>query len=74
MKKNITEVNSIAWHERNLNNVILTCEKQLKEINDLNKKLDKSLIGARRLELQIETAKKEGKDKFDADKYLVNRK
>lgn len=67
------EINSIGWHEKNLNHMksYLESEREhLKRVQDKFLDLDSSY---KKYLLQLETAKKEGKTKFDRERYLKKR-
>lgn len=64
----------LAWHELNLKNAESWLKRQEQELARMQLRIerDRAEIAFRRL--QVETAKKEGKTKFDSDKYLKARK
>lgn len=65
------EVNSIEWHENNLKNYTIFLNNKIKELECLEKVILKGTRDIVFREYQIHEAKKEGKLKFNADKYKI---
>ena len=65
---------SIEWYENNLKHRLDHYEREKLRMEEIQRSIDRNVIEIAFLERQITTAKAEGKDGFDADKYLVKRK
>ena len=67
-------IHSIEWHERNLESYKDSLERKIRERDRLQREVDtmtESFIFRR---MQIEKARKMGKESFDADRFCVTRK
>ena len=60
---------TIKWHENGLNNRKQYYEQRVQAHKREKEELDKTYNEIRIIEYQIESAKKEGKDRFDGEKY-----
>lgn len=69
--------NSMEWHENCLKNWLAYRDKIKQEVYDrlaeLEAELERNEKGLKFYQLQVETAKAEGKDGFDEGKFLVKR-
>lgn len=61
---------SIKWHEECLINLTESAKRKSAEADRATKECQHIWGLVRRLELQIESARKQKKDGFDSDKYL----
>ena len=64
----------LAWHERNLQSSESWLKRQEQELARMQLRIERDRAEVAFIRLQIETAKKEGKTKFDSDRYLKARK
>ena len=63
----------IIWHEECLKNSKHYYEEQLKKLNNLKEEILKHKEWIEFAEYQLNEAKKEGKESFDAEKYKVKK-
>ncbi len=68
------ETYSIEWHEERLKNNVAYLERRRESLKREAESIEQSTADSNLLELQIATAKREGKLSFDPDKYLKKRK
>ncbi len=63
------KVNTIEWHENNLENFQATLNRKQEELNKLQKKVERMHLEASFRRYQIWEAKEEGKTSFDPSRY-----
>lgn len=68
------KIDSIKWHKSCLKNQINTLEKLYIKQNDLSEKIADSTKEIMFYSMQIESAERLKKEKFDRDKFLKKRK
>lgn len=64
----------IAWHKASLENMTLFSIRLERELKAIQEHYDRLVADIRFLMEQVYTAEAEGRDGFDADKYLRSRK
>jgi hypothetical protein len=62
----------ISWHEQTLKNVESYVDREKKNFERAKDNYDRALEQLNFYRFQIESAKKEGKDSFDGDKYKID--
>ena len=65
---------SLSWHEQTLKNVESYVDREKKKLERAKDDYERELKDLNFYRFQIESAKKEGKDSFDSEKYKVKRK
>lgn len=67
------KIDTIAWHEENLKNMILSLKERTDTLIRLSNQADSLSKDIHFLSKQIQEAKNRGKEKFDRDRFLKKR-
>lgn len=68
------ELHTIPWHQECLKNQKISLEQKQKQLQRLQEEVNRDQLHIQFYEMQVEAAIKKGKDKFDPDKFMKQRK